>query len=233
MTDSQWTYLGPQWAQAATAPSKMYKGTARSYVSACIDTSRTRADVQHGQRKEGSVVPASSAIRACKSLATMPSAMTLLPSWTSCLLSYVTRSLIIPCKICATRLSSRTDVKLELAGVPHPGKTFRGREVLEPRGKSWVKWLSGEAKEVHDDNAVHGWEREYIFPAHSISQRSLILIHQCSVRQLFDRANGKPSGCRPLRVMTSGNCMTSTPVSFPLLNPLQLHVMCDCLCGGG
>lgn len=48
---------------------------------------------------------------------------------------------------------------LELAGVQHPGKVFRGREVAAVRGKSWVPFLSGEAKAVHDTrNDATGWE---------------------------------------------------------------------------
>jgi arylsulfatase A-like enzyme len=50
--------------------------------------------------------------------------------------------------------------QLDLAGVPHPGKTFRDRPVLSPKGKSWTRWLAGNEGEVHDENAVHGWERE-------------------------------------------------------------------------
>lgn len=32
--------------------------------------------------------------------------------------------------------------------------------MLVPRGKSWVPWLKGDRNEVHDENAVHGWECE-------------------------------------------------------------------------
>ena len=49
---------------------------------------------------------------------------------------------------------------LELAGVPHPGAAFRGREVVAPRGRSWVAHLDGRAANVHEDGAldVTGWE---------------------------------------------------------------------------
>ncbi|KAJ5341373.1 hypothetical protein N7541_010497, partial [Penicillium brevicompactum] len=51
---------------------------------------------------------------------------------------------------------------LELAGVAHPGTRFRGREVVVPRGRSWVSHLSsGELKKtsVHkEDVHIHGWE---------------------------------------------------------------------------
>lgn len=50
---------------------------------------------------------------------------------------------------------------LEMAGVPHPGATFRGREVVRPRGRSWVPLLDGGAASVHEGGAaqdVTGWE---------------------------------------------------------------------------
>lgn len=53
---------------------------------------------------------------------------------------------------------------LDLAGVSHPGTSFRGRQVVAPRGKSWVPHLSSpdySAPEstVHGEEAhIHGWE---------------------------------------------------------------------------
>ncbi|KAH8649357.1 arylsulfatase [Xylariales sp. PMI_506] len=47
---------------------------------------------------------------------------------------------------------------LELAGVAHPGTSFRGREVVAPRGRSWVAHLKGESASVHGGETVTGWE---------------------------------------------------------------------------
>ncbi|KUI73438.1 Arylsulfatase [Cytospora mali] len=49
---------------------------------------------------------------------------------------------------------------LELAGVAHPGTAFRGREVVLPRGRSWVAHLDGRAGSVHEGGVqdVTGWE---------------------------------------------------------------------------
>lgn len=48
---------------------------------------------------------------------------------------------------------------LELAGIEHPGTTFRGRPVVSMRGKSWVPYLTGKAEQVYDtDFDWHGWE---------------------------------------------------------------------------
>jgi hypothetical protein len=57
-------------------------------------------------------------------------------------------------------MPSTSAPQLDLAGVQHPGETFRGRKVLQPRGKSWVPWLTSKTEVVHDENAIHGWERE-------------------------------------------------------------------------
>lgn len=50
---------------------------------------------------------------------------------------------------------------LELAQVDHPGTSFRGREVVVPRGKSWVGHMRApdDQHHVHDnENHIHGWE---------------------------------------------------------------------------
>lgn len=50
---------------------------------------------------------------------------------------------------------------LELAQVQHPGTRFDGREVVLPRGRSWVEHLQRqrEKPQVHDDEKhIHGWE---------------------------------------------------------------------------
>lgn len=51
---------------------------------------------------------------------------------------------------------------LDLAGLQHPGKRFRNREVVLPRGRSWSKHLSSledSQSSVHgEDTHVHGWE---------------------------------------------------------------------------
>ncbi|CAF1380024.1 unnamed protein product [Didymodactylos carnosus] len=50
---------------------------------------------------------------------------------------------------------------LELAGIPHPGTTFRNRTVVTPRGKSWVSHLLNSDEHVHHVHGDHdfiGWE---------------------------------------------------------------------------
>lgn len=48
---------------------------------------------------------------------------------------------------------------LELAGVPLPGPSFRGREVVPIRGASWVPHLTGQHGEFHgEETVITGWE---------------------------------------------------------------------------
>jgi arylsulfatase A-like enzyme len=48
---------------------------------------------------------------------------------------------------------------LDLAGVQHPHPTFHGREVVAPRGKSWVPYLNSQSDKVHsEEHDVTGWE---------------------------------------------------------------------------
>lgn len=47
---------------------------------------------------------------------------------------------------------------LELGGIEAPGMQFRGREVVSVKGKSWIAHLSGQTDNVHNSEAVTGWE---------------------------------------------------------------------------
>lgn len=48
---------------------------------------------------------------------------------------------------------------LDLAGVSHPGTRFRGRDVVEARGSSWVPHLSRKTASFHDEKVqITGWE---------------------------------------------------------------------------
>ncbi|KAI9148951.1 Arylsulfatase [Paramyrothecium foliicola] len=48
---------------------------------------------------------------------------------------------------------------LDLAGIAHPGKQFRGREVVSVRGSSWRQHLFGQTPSFHDEEKeITGWE---------------------------------------------------------------------------
>lgn len=53
-----------------------------------------------------------------------------------------------------------TPTFLELAGIKPPGATFRGREVVPIRGRSWHAYLLDreKQKQIHSEDTVTGWE---------------------------------------------------------------------------
>ncbi|PWN52739.1 alkaline phosphatase-like protein [Violaceomyces palustris] len=110
---NSFTWYGPQWAQAGTAPSSMYKGwiTEGGIRCPCI-LSHPSLDskLKSGSTNEFTTV------------------MDVLPTF------------------------------LELAGLKHPGKQFRGRPVLTPRGKSWAGYILGSQTRIHEEDAITGWE---------------------------------------------------------------------------
>ncbi|BGO89497.1 hypothetical protein NBRC10512_003957 [Rhodotorula toruloides] len=107
---NSFTSIGPAWAQAATAPNRMYK----AWIT------------------EGGI--------RCPALLRYPNFRNGEISHEFCTIMDVLPTI------------------LEMADIPHPAPEYRGRKVLQPRGRSWVKYLTNKAEYVHDDNAVHGWE---------------------------------------------------------------------------
>ncbi|EXJ84849.1 arylsulfatase [Capronia epimyces CBS 606.96] len=53
-----------------------------------------------------------------------------------------------------------TPTILDLAGVQHPGSSYRGRSVVPVRGKSWLPYFSSPRKieYIHSEETVTGWE---------------------------------------------------------------------------
>jgi arylsulfatase A-like enzyme len=47
---------------------------------------------------------------------------------------------------------------LAVAGTSHPGTTYRGKPVLQPRGTSLLPVFYGQAKSVHAADEIFGWE---------------------------------------------------------------------------
>lgn len=47
---------------------------------------------------------------------------------------------------------------LALAGTRHPGSSFQGREVLPIQGKSLIPMITGEARAIHTQDEIVGWE---------------------------------------------------------------------------
>ncbi|MBX9982900.1 MAG: arylsulfatase [Mycobacterium gordonae] len=79
---------------------------------------------------------------------------------------------------------------LELAGVEHPGASYRGRQVAPMQGRSMVGYLSGGAHSVHDAQTGTGWE---LFGRRAIRQGDWKALHLPApygpgVWQLYDLA---------------------------------------------
>jgi len=108
---NSYVWYGPRWAQAATAPSRLYK-THPSEGGIRVVAFLTGG----GFARQGEISHA------------FTTAMDLTPTL------------------------------LELAGVAHPGETWRGREVAPLRGRSLAFYLRGETEAVHDDSVATGWE---------------------------------------------------------------------------
>jgi arylsulfatase len=106
------TYYGPQWAQAATAPSRMYKAWITEGGIRCPCLVRYPPFA----RQNGEIIPEFTTV------------MDILPTL------------------------------LELAGTTHPGKQFRGRPILTPKGASWVPYLTQKSDSVHAEDYITGWE---------------------------------------------------------------------------
>lgn len=80
---------------------------------------------------------------------------------------------------------------LDLAGVPHPGKRFRGRDVVTPRGAPWTLHLNGQSPGFHDEEKeITGWE---LFGLRAIREGSWKALYMTAPRgkdrwELYDLA---------------------------------------------
>ena len=107
---NSYVWYGPRWAQAATAPSRLFK------MFTTEGGIRVPAFVHWGGRRAGEIGDV------------FATAMDVAPTF------------------------------LDLAGVAHPGTSYRGRTIFAPRGRSLRPWLLGEAPRVHTDGTDTGWE---------------------------------------------------------------------------
>jgi arylsulfatase A-like enzyme len=108
---NSYVWYGPRWAQASTAPSRLYKAyTTQGGI-------RTPAFIHYPKfARQHSI------------------------SHTF------------------TTVMDITPTLLELAGVPHPGRHYKGREVADIRGRSWAPYLQEQHGTVHPADQVTGWE---------------------------------------------------------------------------
>lgn len=108
---NSYVWYGPRWAQAATAPSRLFKAFTTQGGIRVPALIRYPAFARQGQISNafGTVMDVTPTI-------------------------------------------------LDLAGVRHPGRRWRGREVAELRGRSWLGHLAGETEQVHSEQTATGWE---------------------------------------------------------------------------
>ncbi|MGE3991836.1 arylsulfatase [Pseudorhodoplanes sp.] len=108
---NSYVWYGPRWAQAATAPSRLYKGfTSQGGIRTVAFVKFPHAD---RQAEIGDAV--------------------------------------------ATVMDIAPTI-LELAGLEHPGVSWRGRKVAAMRGRSLVNYLNRKTDIVHGEDSPLGWE---------------------------------------------------------------------------
>jgi arylsulfatase len=109
-------WYGPRWAQASTAPSRLYK----AYTT------------EGGVRVPFLMKPPSGFFDAS-----------------------------LPRNSITHQFSTVMDLAptiLEMAGVTHPAPAYKGREVVDMRGKSMVPYLTQKRDRIHDKDFIQGWE---------------------------------------------------------------------------
>ncbi|MBL6936541.1 MAG: arylsulfatase [Alphaproteobacteria bacterium] len=107
---NSYVWYGPRWAQAATAPSRLYK-THTSEGGIRVVAFATGGAL----RRKGISTDFATAMDVAPTL-------------------------------------------LDLAGVEHPGREWRGRRIEPMRGRSLLAYLNGETQTVHTDATATGWE---------------------------------------------------------------------------
>lgn len=129
-------WYGPRWAQAATAPSRLYKayttegGVRVPFLAQFPKSFRARSDgddITHGpieSRTSGAHITNENGT--------------------------ITSAFATVMDLCPTIL--------DMAGVSHPAPTYAGREVVPMRGRSMLPYITGQSPYVHDADHVTGWE---------------------------------------------------------------------------
>lgn len=129
-------WYGPRWAQAATAPSRLYKAfTTEGGVRVPF---LAKFPVGMNVRGDGDTV--TSGFVESKEAG-----------------SHVTN---VKGSISST-FSTIMDLAptiLEMAGVKHPAPSYQGREVVHMRGKSMVPYINGSSPSIHPADFIQGWE---------------------------------------------------------------------------
>jgi arylsulfatase len=129
-------WYGPRWAQAATAPSRLYKaftteGGVRVPFLAKFPKGMTIQSDSHATTS-GPIELAGSGTHVTSARGSISSAF--------------------------STVMDLAPTILEMAGVKHPSPTYREREVVSMRGSSVIPFISGQRSTVHPDDHITGWE---------------------------------------------------------------------------
>ena len=129
-------WYGPRWAQAATAPSRLYKAFTT----------------------EGGVrVPFLAKFPENMHIRSKEKAMTNGHAETNGAGSHVTSKTGSTTNTFSTVMDLAPTI-LEMAGVQHPAPSYQGREIVQMRGRSMLPFLTGAASSVHSADHITGWE---------------------------------------------------------------------------
>lgn len=129
-------WYGPRWAQAATAPSRLYKafttegGVRVPFLAKFPSSFPLRAD--GATMTAGSIETPGSGAHVTNEKGSITS-------------NFSTVMDLAP-------------TILEMAGVKHPAPTYNGREVVTMRGRSMLPFLSGHSPTIHPSDHITGWE---------------------------------------------------------------------------
>lgn len=127
-------WYGPRWAQAATAPSRLYKAftTEGGVRVPFVAQFPTNVNVRSDGFTNGKVEAMSSGSHVSSELGSITD-------------NFATVMDLAP-------------TILEMAGVTHPAPTFREREVVPMRGRSMLPYLVGQTHRIHAEDHITGWE---------------------------------------------------------------------------
>ena len=129
-------WYGPRWAQAATAPSRLFKAFTTEGGVRVPFLARFPKDMP--VRSDGKAISSG-------------------PVETRTLGSHVTNEKATITNTFSTVMDLAPTI-LEMAGVKHPAPTYQGREVVTMRGSSMLPFLSGTSESVHPEDHITGWE---------------------------------------------------------------------------
>ncbi|KAF4547960.1 Sulfatase-like protein 3 [Elsinoe fawcettii] len=126
-------WYGPRWAQASTAPSRLYKAFTTEGGVRVPFLAKWPQGVDLSPKSEGmSKAPVSG-------------------------LSTSNGDIGLVTDTFATIMDLAPTI-LDMAAAQHPAPTYQGREVVEMRGRSMLPFITGQKPDVHDEEYVTGWE---------------------------------------------------------------------------